>query len=392
MFSQRTAWTRQPNPLAVATARRRAARLPLDDLTASNPTACGLAYPLADLREALAAGASAPYAPEPRGLRSAREALSAAYAAPGVTVDPDDLFLTASTSEAYAQALAVLCDPGDEVLVPAPSYPLFDYLLQLAGVRPVAYPLRYGGDWQIDLAALRAATTSRTRAVIAVAPHNPAGVYLASAERDALASLCAERGLALVVDEVFRDYPHRSGVAAPPSTAGEDRCLTFTLNGISKSLGLPHYKLGWIALSGPAAARREAAARLEIVADTYLSAGTPVQAALPALLSIGAGIRAAIRRRLQATLAVLGDATGGDSPLSRLRADAGWSAILRVPGTRPDDELALALVERRGVLVHPGHFYDLPRDGHVVVSLLAEPETLARGLAALQEECGGIGG
>ncbi|MDY0110970.1 MAG: pyridoxal phosphate-dependent aminotransferase [Candidatus Krumholzibacteria bacterium] len=390
MFSQRTAWTRQLNALAIAVTERRAAGLPLDDLTVSNPTACGLAYPFADLREALARGASAPYAPEPRGLLSAREAVCAAYAAEGLTVAPDDLFLTASTSEAYAHVFALLCDPGDEVLVPVPSYPLFDYLLQLACARPVAYPLRYAGGWQIDQAALRAAATARTRAVIAVAPHNPAGVYLANDDRDALAGFCAERSLALVVDEVFRDYPHAAAapVPVPPSTAGERRCVTFTLNGISKSLGLPQYKLGWIAVSGPAAARQEATTRLEIVADTYLSAGTPVQAALPALMTVGAAVRAAIAQRIRANLAVLAEATGGDSPLSRLRAEGGWSAILRVPGSRPDEDLAVSLVERHGVLVHPGHFFDLPARGYLVVSLLADPGALARGLALLREECG----
>jgi len=387
VFSARTAWTRQPNALALAVARRRAAGLPLVDLTGSNPTACGLEYPLDELRDALARGAAAPYEPTPRGLLSAREAVSDYYAAAGTTVAPDQVFLTASTSEAYSHVLAVVCDPGDEVLVPVPSYPLFDYLLRLAGARPVPYPLRYDGAWQIDLAALRAAATARTRAVIAVAPHNPAGVYLAPEERDALAAFGAELGLALVVDEVFRDYPHRPTATVPPSTADESRCLTFTLNGISKSLGLPHYKLGWIALSGPREVRREAAERLEIVADTFLSAATPVQAALPALMAVGARIRAAIARRLRATLAVLGEATDEDSPLTRLRADAGWSAIVRVPGTRPDDELAAALVERHGQLVHPGHFFDLPGRGAVVVSLLTEPAALSGGLAALRAEC-----
>jgi hypothetical protein len=387
MFSQRTAWTRQPNALAIAVANRRTAGLPLDDLTVSNPTACGIDYPFDDLREAMARGAGAPYEPDPRGLRSARETVSTAYAAEGVAVDPDDIFLTASTSEAYAHVLALLCDPGDEVLVPVPSYPLFDYLLQLACARPVPYPLRYAGGWQIDQAAIRAAATTRTRAVIAVAPHNPAGVYLAAEDRDALAAFCAKRSLALVVDEVFRDYPHTAAAPVPPSTAGECRCLTFTLNGISKSLGLPQYKLGWIAVSGPAAARQEAAKRLEIVADTYLSAGTPVQAALPALMTIGATIRAAITQRIRANLAVLAEGTGGDSPLSRLRADGGWSAILRMPGSRPDEELAVSLVKRHGVLMHPGHFFDLPDRGYLVVSLLADPGALARGLASLAAEC-----
>jgi len=390
VFSTRTAWPREPNALALAVARRHAAGLPLSDLTVSNPTICGLEYPVAALRDAIALGAAERYDPAPRGLRSAREAVSETYARAGVAVEPDDLFLTAGTSEAYAHVLAVLCDPGDEVLVPVPSYPLFDYLLRLAGVRPVAYPLRYDGAWQVDLAALRAAMTPRTRAAIVVSPHNPAGVYLAADELDALAGFCAERGLGLVVDEVFRDYPHGRESTVPPSAAANSRCLTFTLDGISKSLGLPHYKLGWIALSGPATARREAAGRLEIVTDTYLSAGTPVQAALPALFTIGARIRAAIQGRLRSSLAVLDAGTGGDSPLTVLRADAGWSAILRVPGMRTDEELAVALVERHGQLVHPGHFFDLPIAGSVVVSLLAEPAALARGLAALRDECADV--
>jgi hypothetical protein len=380
MFSSRSHFELSANELAAAVAARRRARLPLLDLTDANPTRAGLARPAGALRAALEDSFALDYAPEPFGEQGARGAVCDLYA--GV-VAPDALALAASTSEAYAWLLKLLCDPGDRVLVPRPSYPLLDYLAALECVALDRYPLHFAGEWFVDLDALAAAIGPRTRAVIAISPGNPTGHVLRRAEADALVALCRERGLALVCDEVFADWRHDASRADCVATlAGTRDALTFVLSGLSKLLLLPQAKLAWIAASGPADLLAAALARLELIADTYLSVATSVQRALPGLLALRAPLQAPLRARLLANRARLAELCAG-TPVSPLPSEGGWCAVLRVPGTRDDADWARLLVESEGILVHPGHFYDFASHDHLVLSLLAPEASFADGVARL---------
>jgi len=381
VFSRRTGWTRTPNRLSALVAERRRARTPLLDLTETNPTRAGLRAP-PDVLALLAAPGALAYEPEPFGRREAREAVARETSGDGYVVDPDDVVLTASTSEAYAFAFKLLCDPGDEVLVPRPSYPLFEYLASLESVRVGHYPLRYDGTWHVDLAFLRAAITDRTRAIVSVAPNNPTGSFLKAAEAEALRGLAAERGLALVSDEVFADFPLREDPTRAPTLLADVEALTLCLGGLSKSCALPQLKLAWMVLGGSARARGEARGRLEVVADTYLSVSTPVQHAAPALLAGKAALQAPIHERIQANLGALRGAAA-HTAATVLDVEGGWSAVLHVPATRGEDEWVLALLEQDDVLVHPGYFFDFEGEAFLVLSLLPEPATFAEGVARL---------
>ncbi len=361
-FSRRLPADR-PNRLAQLLAERP----PALDLTVSNPTVAGFHYP-PGLWAALADPAAATYEPSPRGLPSARAAVAA-----HVGVPAESIVLTASTSEAYAWLAKLLCDPGDAVLCPEPSYPLFEHLLRLEGVGLIPYPLAYDGEWHIDFASL----SGDARAIFVVSPGNPHGAYLKRAEWERLGDL----GLPVVCDEVFADYPILGAPdALVPAARPDARTLTFSLGGLSKSCGLPQLKLGWIAAAGPGAA--EALARLELIADTYLSVSTPVMAAAPRLLELGAAVRADIGARVRLNHDRLAARVAGTA-VTLLRAEGGWSAVLRCPGTRTDEELALALLAERGVLVHPGYFFDLTGGTYLVVSLITPPDTFAAGIDAI---------
>jgi alanine-synthesizing transaminase len=383
MFSARTGWTRAPNRLSTVVEARRGSGAPLLDLTETNPTRAGLRAP-ADILAALADPAALAYDPEPLGRRDAREAIAAVGRRRGAEIDPDRLLLTASTSEAYAFAFKLLCDPGDAVLVPRPSYPLFEYLAGLESVQVRPYPLRYDGTWHIDLAELAEALTDRTRAIVAVTPNNPTGSFVKEAEADALRALAASHGAALLSDEVFADFPLREDPGRALTLFADGPALTLCLGGLSKSCGLPQLKLAWMALAGPAAAREEARARLEVVADTYLSVSTPVQQAAPAVLARAAELQAPIRDRIRANLGVLRGAAQG-TPATLLDVEGGWSAVLHVPATRGEDEWVIALAEEDGVLVHPGYFFDFPREAYLVLSLLPPPPAFAEGVARILE-------
>ena len=383
MFSTRTAWSLEPNPLARLVAARRAAGVPLTDLTVSNPTECGFTYDTAGILAALADPAQGRYAPSPQGAPAARAAIAAYYAERGIEVDPAHVVLTASTSEAYAWCFKLLADPGDAVLIPSPSYPLFDYLAGLESVQTRPYPLRYDGEWHIDFPALEAALTPRTRAVVVVHPNNPTGSFLKRAEYTRLAALCRAHGLAIICDEVFSDYAAAADPARMPSLAGTEEVLTFVLNGLSKVAGLPQMKLGWIVVSGPMADRAAALARLEVVADTYLSVGTPVQLALPWLLAGSGALRAQIQARVATNRRALDTILTGDLPAHALPAEGGWYAIVRLPAAHSEDAWALALLDRQNVLAQPGYFYDLPVPPALVLSLLPPPTLFASGVARL---------
>jgi aspartate/methionine/tyrosine aminotransferase len=382
MFSSRLRWDLKANDLALLLAARRRSEMRVLDLTESNPTRAGVEYP-ANLLAAMADPRALLYEPTPTGLRRAREAASAYYAARGVTVEPDRVFLTASTSEAYAYLFKLLADPGDEVLVPRPSYPLFDYLAALESVQAVPYPLEYHGGWSMNLDALRAAVTSRTRAVVIVNPNNPTGSFLKRAELDSLLPLCAEKGLAIISDEVFSDYSFEADPQRVTSLAGTEQALTFCLSGLSKVAGLPQMKLGWIVLAGPEEQREAARERLELIADTYLSVGTPVQHAAPSLLAAAAGIQVQIQDRVRSNLAFLTSCVSTESPCRVLDVEGGWYATVEVPRTRSEERWCMDLLEHEGVLVQPGFFYDFASEAYLIVSLLTPDDTFREGVSRL---------
>jgi hypothetical protein len=362
MFSKRAAWDASVNRL---TSARLAYRGALLDLTSSNPTTAGLEYPLDELAAILSRAARAPYDPQPLGIASAREAVARELAC-----DARDVVITASTSEAYSFLFKLLCDPGDAVLTARPSYPLLEHLAALELIELHYFPLEFHKRWEVDPARISDALTDRTRAVLVVNPNNPTGSYVKSNEQEAIARL----GLPVISDEVF--HPFAFGDAAPSFV--RDDVLTFTLGGLSKSAGLPHYKLGWIRVSGPG--KSAAIDALELIADNLLSVATPVQVALPELLAIAPRIRAAIQERTSANLAALRAAIATYPAAAVLPVEAGWSAVIRVPRIESDEALALRLIEEHGVVVHPGYFFDFDTDGYFVVSLLTEPEIFGEGI------------
>lgn len=382
MFSSRVPPNRQPNRLSGAIRQARAAGRDLIDLTATNPTTVGIAYPC-DLLQPLASGSALVYTPHPFGLPEAREAVADDYARRSIAVARDRIVLTASTSEAYSLLFKLLCNPGDTVLVPVPSYPLFEHLTSLDGVRTRTYALEYHGRWDVDIASVDRVWSNDTRAVLGVSPNNPTGSALTRRELAFLESRCASGGAALILDEVFADY--RLDHAGHTDLAFESRALTFRLGGLSKSAGLPQAKLGWIAVDGPDAMVEEALERLELICDTYLSVSTPVQVAAPDLIRAGAHVRHEIQQRIVENYEQLRRSVTAHPSLDLLYADGGWSAVVRVPSTRSEEELVLELLERDNVLVHPGFFFDFPHESFVVVSLLPEPARFAEGVRRLME-------
>lgn len=368
-----------PNRLSAAIAAARAAGRPIADLTESNPTRAGLPYP-PGLLAALASAEALHYDPHPFGRASARAAVAADFARRGVAIGPDRVCLTASTSEAYAWIFKLLCEPGDRVLVPRPSYPLFEHLTALECVEAAPYELELHGAWRIDVAALARQIDDRVKAVLVVSPNNPTGSVLHHDELETLAEVCAARGVAIVGDEVFADY-RLDGELPAPSVVEQASALAFALGGLSKAVGLPQVKVAWIALGGPETAIAEAAAGLEIVADSFLSVSTPAQVALPSLLTRGAAVRAAIRARLSRNLAALRQAVAAAPATTLLAPAGGWSAVVQVPAVSGEERLVLDLLERDGVLVHPGYFFDFPREAFVVVSLLTPPDAFDQGVA-----------
>ncbi len=390
MFSQRTGWSRQQTPLAQALDARRERGLPVIDLAAANPTRCGFLYDGPALLAELGDEASLIYSPEAFGLVRARQAVCGYYREHGAAVDPAQVCLTTSTSEAYSFLFRLLCDPGDEILIAQPGYPLFDFLADLDDVRLVSYPLFYDHGWQIEPGALEAKITARSRAIVVVHPNNPTGHYVSVADRRELERTCLKHGLALIVDEVFLDYRLGSAAAQPGASlaSGEHPALTFVLSGLSKVAALPQMKASWIATLGPGNAQQEALARLELIADTFLSMNAPVQHALPAWLAERAAMQRQIALRTRTNLALLDELLrrpGGVA--ARLHLEAGWYAVLRVPALGSDDQLAMTLAERWGVAVHPGHYYGFAGDGWLVVSLLPPVADFEQGIRAVLAAC-----
>jgi aspartate/methionine/tyrosine aminotransferase len=381
MFAQRTNWDLAANRLSATLTQHRAAGKPLLDLTVSNPTDCGFAYDNDAILDALRNPESLKYEPVARGLASARTAVAEYYAERAARVSIDDIFLTTSTSEAYSYAFRLLCNPGDELLIPAPSYPLFDFLADIQDVKLVRYPLLYDHGWQIDFHALEHAITPRTCGLIVVHPNNPTGHFAKRAEIEKLNSICSEHNLAIIADEVFLDFSLNAD--RPPSFAGNQEALTFTMSGLSKICGLPQMKAAWLAVSGPQKIKSEALARLEVIGDTYLSMNGPVQLAMPAFLAGRRSFQSQLLTRIQRNLAELDRQLAGQEVCNRLAVEGGWYAVLRVPATRSDEDLALALLSDKNVYVHPGHFFDFPHDGYLVVSLISPEIIFSQGLDRL---------
>jgi alanine-synthesizing transaminase len=394
MFSARVHWDLPPNRLSVALQARKAAGVPFLDLTESNPTRAGIVYDQAEVTASLSQPGLMLYQPEARGLPVARNAITAYYRERGFTVDPEDLLLTSGTSEAYGYLCKLLADPGDELLVPAPGYPILEILTPLEDVRLAQYRLLYeeGRGWRIDLERLRNSISRSTRAIVVVSPNNPTGSYLKADELAEVSAICRQFDCALIVDEVFSDYdadgpargtdPRRVASAVEASSA-----LTFVLNGFSKVVGLPQLKLSWIHVGGPGDLRRQAMDRLELISDAFLSVGAPVQHAAARIFAMRGAIQEQVRGRVERNGRVLADAVSS-GPCRVLDREGGWYAVLAIPDEIPEEELVLRLLEQDGVLAHPGYFYDFPSGSFLVLSLLTPPDVFDEGVRKIMARVG----
>jgi alanine-synthesizing transaminase len=384
MFADRTNWNLKSNRLSEALAKHRAANRPLLDLTVSNPTESGFVYDPGSILQALANPGSLSYDPEPKGLLSAREGIVEYYSAHDVVLPLENVILTTSTSEAYSFTFRVLCNPGDEVLIPEPSYPLFSFLADIHDIKLTSYPLLYDHGWQIDFHSLQQTITPRTRGVIVVNPNNPTGHFCKAVEMEKLNEICSSRQLAIIADEVFLDFHLEA--RRPSSFAANDTSLTFTMSGLSKIAGLPQMKVAWLITSGPEELKTQALSRLEVIADTFLSMNTPVQLAIPRFLELRHGFQNQLMTRVRRNLAKLDAQLATQSSCSRLEVEGGWYAALRVPVTRSDEDLAIELLSTQEIYVHPGHFYDFPADGYLIVSLITPAEDFDEGIKRLLSE------
>jgi len=380
-FSSRVPADLGSNRLAHAVHRKRAKGEPLVDLTESNPTRAGFEY-RSDLLAPLAHPRGLVYEPSPFGLLEARRAIAGDYQRRGTTIDPERIALSASTSDAYSLLFKLLADAGDEVLVPRPSYPLFDHLTRLDEVTAIPYDLEYHDGWTIDQSSLERAVTPRTRVLLIVSPNNPTGSFVKAEELDRLQAICAARDVVLIADEVFSDYELQPGARASAGRVLDSRdALVFSLGGLSKSAGLPQVKLGWMAIGGPDALVDRAVERLELVCDTYLSVATPVQAAAAELIGHTAAVRSQIQTRIAANYRSLVEQTATVPACRALHAEGGWYGVLQVPSLGSEEDLVVALVERAGVLAHPGYFFDFARESFLVVSLLPPERVFADGVS-----------
>ena len=381
MFANRTGWPLTPNRLSEALEKLRRNNVEILDLTESNPTKVGLHYP-EDFLKPIVDPRSLSYEPLPKGLYSARQAVASVYAQKGISIDPDQILLTASTSEAYGFLFRLLCNPGDSVLIPCPSYPLFEYLAGLNDVHLAVYRLHYRQRWELDFDSLMRAISPETRAIVVVHPNNPTGSCLTSEEVSRLISVCQQKNLVLIADEVFADYFYEENPGIPRSLAGHSELMVFSLGGLSKFLALPQMKLAWIAVTGPHEQVHPALERLELIADTYLSVNTPVQQVLPTWFAKAPKIQSPIRDRLLKNRQFLLEQCGKTGkPMTCLHANGGWNSVLRLPALKNEEEFVLRLLEREHLLVHPGYFFDFEVSGYLVVSLLPPPEIFQEGIS-----------
>lgn len=392
IFAARTNWTLEENAYTQALHRHKQSGRELLDLTASNPTTCGFEYDESAILGSLQSAAALRYDPQPKGLPPARAAVAEYYAAIGAAIDPERLILTTGTSEAYSFLFRLLCEPGDEVMAAHPSYPLFDFLASIQDVKLRPFHLLYDHGWQVDFGELEKCIGARTRAILLVHPNNPTGNFISEREAEQMNALCARHDLPLVVDEVFLDYRLRSDSARPPghgTFARNAAALTFVLSGLSKISALPQMKAGWIAASGPERLVRDSIARLEVVADTYLSLSGPIQHALPALLAQRKSLQPRLMSRIESNLRTLDGQIARQRLVTRLECQGGWYAVLRVPAVQSDENLAVELLEGCSVAVHPGHFYDFSEEGFLVISLIAPAGQFEEGIRRVLAHIGG---
>lgn len=382
LYSQRLSWSVPSNNFSNRVEDKRRAGARLLDLTCSNPTEVLAEYPHQAIRTAYGNNSDFRYTPEPAGKRNARDAIRGYYQQHGISVPVERLFLTASSSESYAVLFKLFCNPGDEILAPVPSYPLFEYLAALESVRIIPYHLRYDGSWHIDFPHLRSRISPRTRAIVIVNPNNPTGSLLKDAEANELFHVAQKYHLPIISDEVFFDYPLLRPPSAVSTLATQDSVLTFSLNGLSKAAGMPQMKLGWIAVSGPSSDVAMAARNLELLLDTYLSVGTPVQNTLPALLHIGKGIQEQLLRRIRLNAATLRQLLHNSSATC-LHLEAGWSAIVRLPNIFGEEEWAIRFLEECGVIIQPGYFFEMSGEPYVVLSLITPEDEFASGVSRI---------
>jgi len=379
-FSRRTQHESEPNALTLALRKRKAAGLPVCDLTQSNPTLTDLPYERARLLAALSDARSLVYEPSSFGLLAARGAVQGLQRAAGFEISPEQIVLTSSTSEAYGFLFKLLCDAGDEVLIPQPSYPLFEHLAALEQVKVASYELGYDGAWHIDFDSLERARTARTRAVVVVNPNNPTGSFL---KRDELHRL-VEFGLPIISDEVFASFALGPDARRAPSVLSTSEVLVFALGGLSKLAALPQLKLAWLCAAGPQALLAEALSRLELIADTFLSPNTPVQHALPEILAARTPVEDALNARIARNYAFLLRALSGTAA-TPLFLEGGWYAVLRLPALLSEADWVLGLLEQDGVLTQPGWFYDFPAGAQLVLSLITEDAPFALGVSRIAE-------
>jgi aspartate/methionine/tyrosine aminotransferase len=377
MFSDRSNWKLDVNRLSRALAEHRGSGKAFIDLTVSNPTACGFDYDGEAIWKALSNPAALTYEPDPRGLGPARKAVAEYYLRHGAHVRFEDIILTTSTSESYSFVFRVLCDPGDELLIPSPSYPLFEFLAGIQDVKLVRYPLVYDYGWQIDFHALEQAITRRARGVIVVHPNNPTGHFTRPPEATRLNEICSARQMAVIADEVFLDFV--LGKNRPATFAANSQALTFTMSGLSKISGLPQMKSAWLCGSGPGELKAQALARLELIADTYLSMNAPVQLAIPVFMEQRHEFQRQSIERIRKNLRELDRQLAAQKTCGRLEVEGGWYVVLRVPAVRSDEDVAIKLLTEKSVYVHPGHFYDFPSDGYLVLSLITPEKDFAEG-------------
>jgi alanine-synthesizing transaminase len=382
MFSQRTNWNLSPNGFTQVIEGLRSSGAKLLDLSVSNPTACGFHYDTHAILSAFQNLNALRYDPHPKGLLSARKEVAGYYLQDHrARLDPESIFLTTSTSEAYCYVFRLLCNPQDEILVPKPSYPLFGFLAALQDVALIPYALEYAHGWLLDFHSIVRALSPRTRAILLVHPNNPTGSYLRDEEVRRLYEICRERELALIVDEVFLDYSFQG--SAPKTFAANHDALTFTLSGLSKIAALPQMKVAWVATTGPASLVTAALNRLEVIADTYLSLNAPTQWAFPTLFEQRRSLQPQLLGRIRENHENLQRMIASQSACELLAAAGGWYAVLRIPAQRTDEDLVIELLEKHHVVVHPGHFYDFPNDGFLVTSLIAPAEVFEEGISRL---------
>jgi len=394
MFAERTNWNLTPNRLSEALAQHLATGKRLYDLSASNPTEVGFSHDHETILHAMCIPSALTYVPDPKGLVRARQGVAEYYADRGDEVSVEDIILTASTSEAYSFVFRALCNPGDELLVPAPSYPLFGFLAGIHDVTLAHYPLVYDHGWQVDMPSVEKAITPRTRGIIVVNPNNPTGHFVKPEELAALNAICSARDMALIADEVFLDFalvdfngrrelgkvrPRTANGGRPQSLAVNNGALTFTMSGLSKIAGLPQMKAAWLVASGPEPLKKQAVERIEVIADTYLSMNAPIQLALPIFLEQRHGFQKQVLTRVRRNVGELDRQLTLRKACSRLEIEGGWYAIVRVPATRSDDDLAVDLLTKKGIYIHPGHFYDFATDGYLIVSLIMPERDFAEG-------------